>query len=66
MHLLTKREKQIFEALINYQDTKTIATQLNVSDKTIRNHISNVIIKLGVQDRTQAILELIKLNELKI
>lgn len=39
---------------------------MGISDKTVRNHISNVILKLGVASRTQAILELIKLNQLKI
>ena len=44
---------------------KTIADVLNISSKTVRNHISNVIQKLGVKGRSQAILELIKMNFLK-
>ena len=65
-HLLTPREKQIFEMLIKNQDTYTIAQELNISEKTVRNHISNVICKLGVSSRTQAILELLKHNILKL
>ncbi len=64
MHILTTREQEIFEYLIQYYTTKQISEQLNVSEKTIRNHISNVIMKLGVNDRTQAVLELIRLEQL--
>ena len=63
---LTYREKQIFELLVQNFDTETIASMFDISSKTVRNHISNVIQKLGVKGRSQAILELIKMNELKI
>lgn len=46
--------------------TKEIAAKLSISQKTCRNHISNVIGKLGVKSRTQAILELIKLDIIKL
>lgn len=65
-HLLTPRERQIFEMLIKNEDTYLIASKLNISEKTVRNHISNVICKLGVSSRTQAILELLKYNILKL
>ncbi len=65
-HLLTPREKQIFEMLIKNQNTDQIAYKLNISEKTVRNHISNVICKLGVSSRTQAILELLKFDILKL
>jgi len=65
-HLLTPREKQIFEMLIKNDNTNEIALKLNISEKTVRNHISNVICKLGVSSRTQAILELLKYNILKL
>lgn len=63
---LTMREREIFELLIKNYDTEQIASQLIISSKTVRNHISNVIQKLGVKSRSQAILELIKMNELKL
>lgn len=63
---LTNREKEIFELLIQNFDTETIASMFDISSKTVRNHISNVIQKLGVKGRSQAILELIKMNELRI
>lgn len=37
---------------------------MGISDKTVRNHISNVILKLNVSSRTQAILELLKYEQL--
>ena len=67
MHsLLTKREKEIFYLLTLNYSTKDIAKKLCISEKTVRNHISNVIQKLGVESRIQAVLELIKLKEIEI
>lgn len=64
--ILTKREHEIFKLLINNQSTKEIAKQLNISEKTVRNHISNTIQKLGSKGRSQAVVELIKIGEIKI
>ncbi len=65
-HLLTPRETQIFQLLVQNIETNDIARKLHISEKTVRNHISNVIQKLGVTNRTSAILELIKLKIIKI
>ena len=62
----TKREAEVFNYLIQNYSTKEIAALTGISDKTVRNHISNVILKLNVSSRTQAMLELIRLNQLKI
>ena len=64
--ILTKREKEVFEQLIINKTTKEIARLLGISEKTVRNHISNVIQKLGSNSRSGAILELIKLNEISL
>lgn len=64
--ILTKREKEVFQLLIYNNSTDLIAKKLNISVKTVRNHISNVILKLGVSNRTQAILELLRLNEINL
>ena len=64
--ILTKREKEIFDQLINNKTTKEIAISLKISDKTVRNHISNVIQKLGVKGRSQALVELIRLDEINL
>lgn len=47
-HFLTPRELEIFKLLIDNKTTKQIADELIISEKTVRNHISNVIQKLGV------------------
>lgn len=64
--LLTKREREIFNLLIIEHSTKEIAEKLGISEKTVRNHISNAIQKLGVSNRSQAIIELLRLQELSL
>ena len=64
--ILTKREREIFQLLIEDYTTKEIAASLQISEKTVRNHISNTIQKLGVSSRTQALVELLRLNELSL
>ena len=65
-NILTIREREVFLLLVKNKTTKEIASTLNISEKTVRNHVSNAIQKLGVKGRAQAIIELIKLGELKI
>ena len=64
--ILTNREKKIFELLIQDYTTKEIADTFKWTEKTVRNHISNVIQKLGSSSRSGAVVELIKLNEISI
>ncbi len=65
-NIITKREKEIFQLLIENKSTKEISSILNISEKTVRNHISNVMQKLDVINRSNAIIELLKLNEISI
>ena len=44
--ILTKREKEIFNLLVQNKTTNEIAQNLKISEKTVRNHISNVMQKL--------------------
>ena len=64
--ILTAREKSVFELLIINKSTKEIASELGISEKTVRNHISNVMQKLGVNGRAGAVVELLKLKELSL
>lgn len=64
--ILTSREKEIFELLVLNKSTKEIAVLLGISEKTVRNHISNTMQKLEVKSRAQAVIELLKLGELSI
>ncbi len=65
-NILTKREKEVFELLIRNKTTKEIAEELFISEKTVRNHISNSMQKLGVKGRASAVIELLKLGEIKL
>lgn len=64
--LLTNREREVFELLVQDKTTKEIAGLLFISEKTVRNHISNVMQKLGVKGRSQAVVELVRMGELEI
>lgn len=64
--ILTAREKEVFELLVKNKTTKDIAYDLKISEKTVRNHISNTMQKLEVKSRAQAVIELLKLGELTI
>lgn len=64
--ILTARERDVFELLIVNKSTRDIANILNISEKTVRNHISNVMQKLGVNGRAGAVVELLKLKELSL
>jgi len=64
--ILTKREKEVFELLVLNKTTRDIAQLLNISEKTVRNHISNAMQKLGVKGRASAVVELLKLKEINL
>ena len=65
-NILTTREQEVFSLLVKNYTTKNIADKLFISEKTVRNHISNVMQKLEVESRTSAVIELIKLGEIEI
>ena len=64
--LLTSREREVFELLVQDRTTREIAESLFISEKTVRNHISNVMKKLNVKGRSQAVVELVRLGEIQI
>jgi len=53
---LTRREREVLAELAKGQSNREIARALGVSEKTVKAHVSSVLAKLGVQDRTQAAL----------
>lgn len=65
-NILTKREKDVFLLLIKNKTTKEIANELKISEKTVRNHISNAMQKLGCTGRAGAVIELLKLGEISL
>lgn len=63
---LTKRELEIIRLVVAGQYNKEIAFNLNISEKTVKNHISSIFRKINVSDRTQAAVYAIKNNLVKI
>ncbi|WP_405097254.1 response regulator transcription factor [Oceanobacillus sp. FSL H7-0719] len=62
LDLLTKREWDILERMSNGYQNEEIANQLFISDKTVKNHVSSILKKLKVKDRTNAVVTAIKNN----
>jgi DNA-binding NarL/FixJ family response regulator len=54
---LTDRERQVLDLLAQGRANAAIATRLSLSSKTVRNHVSNILAKLQVTDRAQAIIQ---------
>ena len=52
---LTGRELEVLDLLARGLENRRIARTLHLSDKTVRNHVSNVLTKLGVEDRSEAV-----------
>lgn len=63
---LTKRELEILVRVTEGMLNKEIATSLDISERTVKNHISNIFKKIGVSDRTQAAVFAIKNDIVKV
>jgi DNA-binding NarL/FixJ family response regulator len=59
-HLLTRRECEVLQLLADGKSNKAIADALYISEKTVKNHVSNILQKMNVNDRTQAVVVAIK------
>jgi DNA-binding NarL/FixJ family response regulator len=53
---LTAREVELLRLLAGGMGIKQISYRLQISEKTVRNHVSHIYEKLGIYDRTQAVL----------
>jgi DNA-binding NarL/FixJ family response regulator len=53
---LTDREREVLAQIADGRSNREIARLLGVSEKTVKTHVSSVLAKLGVADRTQAAL----------
>ena len=63
---LTRREIDVLKLLAEGLFNKEIASRLNISERTVKNHVSNIFKKISVSDRTQAAVFAIKNNLIKI
>ena len=63
---LTKRELDVLELLAVGMFNKEVGKRLEISERTVKNHVSNIFKKLGVTDRTQAAVFAIRNNLVQI
>jgi DNA-binding NarL/FixJ family response regulator len=57
LELLSEREREVLQLVTNGASNKEIATKLFIAPGTVKNHVTNILDKLGVRDRTQAALK---------
>ncbi|OKL36370.1 response regulator [Domibacillus mangrovi] len=60
LHLLTRRECEVLQLLADGKSNRGIGESLYISEKTVKNHVSNILQKMNVNDRTQAVVTAIK------
>ncbi|MFS0636642.1 response regulator transcription factor [Mesobacillus foraminis] len=60
LHLLTRRECEVLQLLADGKSNRGIGEALFISEKTVKNHVSNILQKMSVNDRTQAVVVAIK------
>lgn len=61
---LTERETGILRLMAGGYSNKEIANSLGVAEGTIKNHVSNILSKMGVRDRTRAVLKAFELGQI--
>lgn len=66
LHLYTKRECEVLQLLAEGMSNRSIAKTLKISEKTVKNHVSNIFKKMNVNDRTQAVITAIRNNWVNI
>ncbi len=60
LHILTRRECEVLQLLADGKSNRNIGEILFISEKTVKNHVSNILQKMSVNDRTQAVVSAIK------
>ena len=63
---LTKRELEVLKLLAVGMYNKEVAEKLNISERTVKNHVSNIFKKIEVTDRTQAAVFAIRNNLIEL
>ncbi|GAB4112368.1 MAG: response regulator transcription factor [Roseiflexaceae bacterium] len=60
--LLTERERDILRLIARGQTNSAIASNLHLSDGTVRNYVSSLLLKLEAEDRTQAVIKALRIG----
>ncbi|WP_400162304.1 response regulator [Brevibacillus sp. TJ4] len=63
---LTRREREVLQLMAEGKSNRAIGEYLFISEKTVKNHVSSILQKLNVQDRTQAVVNSIKNGWVKL
>ena len=61
-HVITKREEEVLQRIADGCSTSEVASQLYISQKTVKNHLASIYQKLDARDRTQAVLQAVRMG----
>ena len=61
-HIVTKREEEVLQRIADGCSTSEVAQQLFISQKTVKNHLASIYQKLDARDRTQAVLQAVRMG----
>ena len=60
--VVTKREEEVLQLIADGCSTTEVAEQMNISQKTVKNHLASIYQKLDARDRTQAVLQAVRMG----
>jgi DNA-binding NarL/FixJ family response regulator len=66
LHPLSDRELEVLNMIVDGKSNKEIGNALSLSEQTIKNHVTSIFRKFGVEDRTQAVIYAMKMGWVKI
>jgi len=65
-HPLSEREAEVLTCVVKGMSNKEIASSLGISHQTVKNHVTSILRKFGVEDRTQAVVYALKRGWVKL
>ena len=65
-HPLSEREMEVLDCVVHGKSNKEIASLLGISHQTVKNHVTAILRKFGVEDRTQAVVFALKRGWVKL
>jgi two-component system response regulator DegU len=60
--VVSKREEEVLQLIADGCSTPEVAAQLYISQKTVKNHLASIYQKLDARDRTQAVLQAVRMG----